>query len=106
MYEKTATHWTFRSERMENPFVCTASGYRHTDISAGARYCLAATTNGFKIVRENGKKVCYYYKNGKKRSRIPSCNHQDQKKYYFDEKGQQVTGWQKGENGRIYPLLL
>jgi len=58
-----------------------------------------AATNGFKIVTENGKKVCYYYKNGS-----PVKNlwiRVNGKRYYFDSSGHQVTGWQNGKGSAV-----
>lgn len=97
MYEKTVTHCQAFRLRGLKLFVMVLLLVFGFSLTAGARNVSAATTNGFKIVSENGKKVCYYYKKG-----VPVKNSFvtiKTRKYYFDEKGHQVIGWQKDENG-------
>ena len=67
-------------------------------VSATAQETSAATT-GFQIKTESGKKVCYYYNNGKKL--VNSWLTLQGKKYYFDSKGHQVTGWAYGSSKSI-----
>ena len=67
-------------------------------ISASA-VSVEAAASGFTIVTESGKRVCYYYKNGAKvKNAWVSVNG---KKYFFDSKGHQVTGWQNGTSSSV-----
>ena len=96
MYEKTPAHSGLSGLRGWRILLSVLLLVIGIQIFAGA-HTVQAASNGFRITSENGKKVAYYYKNGKKLKN--SFLNLSGKKYYFDENGRQVTGWQKGKTG-------